>query len=81
MKKFTVETAIIENGTVVGWDADAIQDYVEAINAEEAMDFARDYLRDCIISNGGNPDGEEITLRAREVIDTECGDYGEWIYE
>ena len=81
MKKFTVETAIIENGTVVGWDADAIQDYVEAIDAEEAMDFARDYLRDCIINNGGDPDGEEITLRAREVIDTECGDYGEWIYE
>lgn len=81
MKKFTVETAIIENGTVVGWDADAIQDYVEAIDAEEAMDFARDYLRDCIISNGGDPDKEEIVLRTREVIDDECGDFGEWIYE
>lgn len=81
MKKFTVETAIIENGTVVGWDADAIQDYAEAIDAEEAMDFARDYLRDCIINNGGDPDEEEIVLRAREVIDTECGDYGEWVYE
>lgn len=81
MKKFTVETAIIENGTVVGWDADAIRDYVEAIDAEEAMDFARDYLRDCIISNGGDPDDEEITLRAREVINDECGDFGEWIYE
>ena len=81
MKKFTVETAIIENGTVVGWDADAIQDYVEAIDAEEAMDFARDYLRDCIISNGGDPDEEEIVLRTREVINDECGDFGEWIYE
>ena len=81
MKKFTVETAIIENGTVVGWDADAIQDYVEAIDAEEAMDFARDYLRDCIISNGGDPDEEEIVLRAREVINDECGDFGERIYE
>ena len=81
MKKFTVETAIIENGTAVGWDADAIQDYVEAIDAEEAMDFARDYLRDCIISNGGDPDEEEIALRGREVINDECGDFGEWIYE
>lgn len=45
------------------------------------MNFARDYLCDCIISNGGDPDEEEIVLRAREVIDDECGDFGEWIYE
>ena len=76
MKKFDVEMA-----TITGWDADAIQDYVEAIDAEEAMDLARDYLRDCIISNGGDPDEEEIVLRAREVINDECGDFGEWIYE
>lgn len=80
MKKFTVETAIIKKGTVVGWDADAIQDYVEAIDAEEAMDFARDYLRDCIISNGGDPDEEEMVLRAREVIDDECGELYNEVY-
>ena len=80
MKKFTVETPIIENETVIGWDADAVLDYVEATDAEEAMDFAKDYLRDCIINNGGDPDEEEIVLRIREVIDTECGDYGEWVY-
>lgn len=81
MKKFTVEIAITdENGTITGWDSDAVQDYVEAIDAEEAMDFARDYIRECIINNGSEPDGNDIVLRAREVIDASCGDYGDWVY-
>lgn len=82
MKNFTVEIAITdENGTITGWDSDAVQDYVEAIDAEEAMDFARDYLTECIINNGGDPNEISIILRAQEVIDAGCGDYGEWIYE
>ena len=82
MKKFTVEIAITdENGTITGWDSDAVQDYAEAIDAEEAMDFARDYLTECIINNGGDPNEISIILRAQEVIDAGCGDYGEWIYE
>ena len=81
MKKFDVEIAITENEAITGWDSDAVQDYVEAIDAEEAMDFARDYLRNCMINNGFDPEEEEIVLRAREVIDAGCGDYGEWIYE
>ena len=67
MKKFEVELAIIENGIITMWDADAVQDYIDAENAIEAMDLAKDYLRDCIINNGVDPDEQIIELRAREV--------------
>lgn len=80
MKKFEVEISIIENGTITGWDTDAIQDYVEATDAEEAMSFARDYLRECMTNNGHFSDKEDSVLRAREVIDASCGDYSEWVY-
>lgn len=80
MKKYEVDMAIIENGTITGWDSDAVLDYVEATDAEEAMNFARDYLTECMINNHFNPEDEEIILRAREVIDRSVGDYGEWIY-
>ena len=81
MKKYDVEMAIINTeGSIENWDSDAIQDYVEAIDAEEAMDFAKDYITECIINDGCDPDEVPIILRAREVIDASCGDYGDWVY-
>ena len=68
MKKYDVEMAIINSdGVIEMWDADAVPDYVEAESEIEAIEFARDYLCDCIINNGGDPDATIIELRAREV--------------
>lgn len=80
MEKFEIEIAIIENGTITSWDGDAVQDYVEADSEIEAIELAKDYLHDCIIDNGGDPDEVPIILRAREVIDASYSDYGEWVY-
>lgn len=76
-KKYTVEVAFLKNYPIE-WDADAVQDYVEANSAEEAMSLARDYIRDCIIENGENPDEHGFALRAAVITDF---DHGEWIYE
>ena len=82
MKSYAIEIAITdENGTITGWDSDAVQDYVEADSEIEAIELTKDYLHDCIIDNGGDPDEVPIILRAREVIDASCGDYGEWVYD
>lgn len=68
MKQYEVELAIInQDGIIELWDADAIQDYITAESAEEALDLAKDYIRDCIINNGKDPDKEIIELRAREA--------------
>lgn len=81
MTKYDVEIAIVENETITGWDAEAVQDHIEAVDAKDAMDHAKDYLTECMINNGFNPEKEEIILRTREVIDRSCGDYGEWVYD
>lgn len=78
MTKYNIEMAIIENGTITGWDPDAVQETVNAEAAAEAIELAKDYLRDCIRDNGLNPDETEIILRAAEIID---GERGEWIYD
>lgn len=76
-KKYTVEVAFLKNSPIE-WDADAVQDYVEANSAEEAMSLARDYIRDCIIENSENPDEHEFVLRTAEMFN---GEHGEWVYE
>ncbi len=82
MKKYQAELAIFdETGAIIGWDFDSIQDYIEAENAEEAIYQAKEYIRDCIVDNGGDPETEHTEVRVREVIDAAYGDYGEWIYE
>lgn len=73
--KYTIEALFIGSDN---WDTDAIQDYVEANSAEEAMSLARDYIRDCIIENGENPDEHGFALRAAVITNFE---HGEWIYE
>lgn len=68
MKQYDVELAIInQDGIIEMWDADAIQDYITAESAEEALDLAKDYIRNSIINNGNDPDKEIIELRAREI--------------
>lgn len=81
-KTYTAEIAIIENGTITGWDADAIQDNIEAESAAEAIDFAKDYLRECISNNGFDPDEEVIIVRVAEIY-YECGslERREWVYD
>lgn len=78
MKKYIIEMAIIENGTITGWDSDAVQETVNAETAAGAIELAKDYIRDCIRDNGLNPDETEIILRAAEMIG---GERGEWIYD
>lgn len=78
VKMYAVETAIIENDTITGWDADAIQENIEAATAQEAMELAKDYITECIINNGNDPEEAEIILRAREITGN---DYGEWEYD
>ena len=76
--EFCVEVAFIENGTTEEWDADVVQENVEAVSAEEAMSIARDYVHNCIVENGENPDAHDFVLRAAEFRD---GAHGGWIYE
>lgn len=48
MKKFNVE---IRKNYNECWDGSAVNDYVYAENAEEALELTKDYLRDLIIQN------------------------------
>ena len=81
-KNYTAEIAIIEDGIITGWDADAIQDYIEAESAAEAIEFAKDYLHNCIHDNGFDTD-EKIIVRVAEINYNECGglEFGEWVYD
>lgn len=53
MKKYNVEVMTPELTT---WDCDAVPDYVEAESEEEAIEYAKDYLRECCINNRCDPD-------------------------
>ena len=89
MKKYTVEIRTELNPEI--WDADAVSDYIEAENAAEAIELARDYLKDCIRDNNtlsldeAESECEKVDVdyafRAREVIDESFGEYGEWQLE
>ena len=89
MKKFTVEIKTALNPEI--WDADAVGDYIEAEDAAEAIEFARDYLKNCIIDNDVLSTEEvesecekvdvNYAFRVREVIDESFGEYGEWQLE
>lgn len=57
MKNYKVD--VKEIGTEQ-WDADMIQDYIEAESEEEAIDFATDYINE----NGGN--AENYFYNAKE---------------
>lgn len=48
MKKFNVGIRKNMNDC---WDYDAVNDYVLAENNEEALELAKDYLKECIINN------------------------------
>ena len=63
MKRFKVE--IFNEGC--GWDGDAIPDYVEAADADEAISLAIDYCNDCMIINGYTPNAETLRYRAIEI--------------
>ena len=68
MKKFNVE---IWNDINSVWDGDSVEDYVEAETEEEAIELAKQYLKDCIIDNGYGADEvnevDEWLFRATEV--------------
>ena len=62
MKRFKVE--IFNEGY---WDGDAIPDYVEAEDADEAISLAIDYCNDCMITNGYTPNAETLRYRTIEI--------------
>lgn len=63
MKKYNVE---IRADYSILWDGDAIQDYIEADSEEEAIELAKDYLREH--SGAGNTDWvDEYQFRAAEI--------------
>ena len=64
MKQFNVE--IFDEGAQI-WDGDAIPDYVEAEDADEAISLAIDYCNDCMITNGYTPNAETLRYRAIEI--------------
>ena len=87
LKKYDVEVSIIENGSIVGWDSDAFQDSILAVDEQEAISFAKDSMRDSIKENGAvlgwdsdtiREKTESLSIRAREVINN---GYGEWVYD
>ncbi len=80
MKKYQAEEAIRKNGTIVGWDADAFQRDIEADTEGEAYEQAKQYIFDSIVSNGEDPDEADITVRVREIINAQYGEYGKWYY-
>ena len=63
MKRFKVEIFNVR----CGWDGDAIPDYVEAEDADEAISLAIDYCNDCMITNGYTPNAETLRYRAIEI--------------
>lgn len=90
LKKYDVEVSIIENGSIVGWDSDAFQDSILAVDEQEAISFAKDCMRDSIKENGAvlgwdsdtlEKELDTLSFRAREVIMSEDRDYGEWVYD
>lgn len=63
MKKYNVE---IRTNYNKAWDADAVQDYIEADSEEEAIEIAKDYLREH--SDTDNTDWvDEYQIRATEI--------------
>ena len=53
MKKYNI--AIMTPESII-WDCDAVPDYIEAESEEEAIEFAKDYLKECCIDNRCDPD-------------------------
>ena len=64
MKQFNVEVFDELNQT---WDSDAIQGYIEAETADEAISIAIDYCNDCMITNGYTPNAGTFVYRATEI--------------
>ena len=62
------------------WDRDAIGDYIEAVDAGEAIEIAQDYLLECAINNGHyDIDRDDFEVRVAEI--DENYDHGEWVYD
>lgn len=62
------------------WDRDAIGDYIEAVDAGEAIEIAKDYLLECAINNGHyDIDRDDFEVRVAEI--DENYDHGEWVYD
>lgn len=64
MKKFDIA---IRTNANEDWDSDCFQDYIEAETAEEAAEFAKDYINE----NGGN--AENYMYLVSEMSETEFG--------
>ena len=62
MTKYKVEIRETINDC---WDEDAIQDYIEAENMEEAVEFAKDYI------NEHNENAEKFMYRVTDTDRTE----------
>lgn len=78
MKRYNVEVRTDVNGL---WDSEAICDYIVADSAEEAKDYARQYLIDAASNEELIDEIGTWGIRAREVIcsEYEVEEYGEWL--
>lgn len=69
MKRYKIETRTNRNEC---WDADSVQDYIEAESKEEAIELAKDYLKECCIQNDEEPEQiDEWEIKAEVVEPTE----------
>lgn len=64
MKKFNVE---VKANYCDAWDADAVTDYIEADNADEAIEIAMDWLMDHCSNAEDREAVENYEYRALEI--------------
>lgn len=79
MKRYDIEVRTDVNEL---WDSDAIGEYIEADTAEEAKDYARQFLIDAVSNEELIDEIGTWGIRAREVIwdsEYEVEEYGEWL--
>ena len=79
MKRYDIEVRTHVNEL---WDSDAIGEYIEADTAEEAKDYARQYLTDAASNEELIEEIGTWGIRAREIkwdSEYEVEEYGEWL--
>lgn len=65
MKKYSIE---VKTSTSELWDSEAVQDRIEAESGEEAIEFAKDYLKEGCKDNAEDPSQvDEWAFRANEI--------------
>lgn len=69
MKKFKVEITMSESYTTAIWDGDTFPDVIEADSEEEAIEFAKDAMKDNDWFRESGDSVDNYLWRATEVVD------------